>query len=345
LINVTDSGLSFADTLEALPAELQTSVKEMLERIDRRSNVRARTLRFPRRMLRHLARTPRPAVVATAFGHAFRCLWADGSQVRFEGSCSADFVSKTFRIHLRTVKAARKELHECGWLVTLDAEAWHVRRYGSRIRVNSAWRGAKAVDNSKSRMQSIGTKTPPHRAATGTESPPAYSKQGTSSSTQKPKPADRRPFGAKGGLRNRDAASLLNLNARDLEDPQRLDQIHAECIRRGLINGGESDRLNLVAAACRARRVSTVNACGMFRAIVEQRCWSNISQIDEDMARSMLRSPPSDANSLLNAIGFPVSSNALGQRGTETGDGDFRGQGPPGSDAVPAATGGRRSAA
>jgi hypothetical protein len=314
LVQLGEDGAVFVAEVAKLPDDLQSAAAAMLHRIDERENVRERKLRFPRRMLRYLAGCPRPAMAATAFGHAFRCLWTEGAQIRFEGSCSAVFVSETFDIHLRTAKSARVVLREIGWLAEIKADAWHVRRNGARMRVNSAWLAPKAVDKSIRRSATDGTDSPPDQPSTGTESPPAYTKQRTSSRIQKPEPAARRPIGAKGRPSDRDAAHLRNLRPGDLEDAQRLEQIRVECVQRGLINTGEADRLNLFAAACRARRVATVNACGMFRAIVERRCWSHISQADEDLARAMLRPAPEDAAGLLNAIRWPTSSAALTER-------------------------------
>jgi len=345
LVEFQSNNVVFMLDPERLPGDLNDAMGAMLRRIDPREQVQQRTIRFPRRMIRFLAGCPRSAMTATVFGHALRCLWTDGRQLKFEGSCSAAFVSDVFGIHVRTVRAARRELMESGWLGAVDADAWHVRRYGQRLRINSTWQPSPSVDNCETAKQVTGTESPRIGRSTGTNSPPAYSKPRTSSSTQKPEPADRRPLGAKGRLRNRNTGSLLNLKSSDLEDPQRLEQIRDECIRGGLINGGEADRLNLVAAACRARRVSTENACGMFRAIVERRCWSHISQVDEDMARSLLRSPPNDPTSLLNAIGLPASSDTLAKRATGVFDRNSRAQESPGDHDGSTVKVGRRSVA
>jgi hypothetical protein len=89
---------------------------EFPERKDRR------LVPVPRRTLRFLAECKRPAVTATVLAHLIRCLYLRAGQCSGRGTCKAPWVAETFGVSVRSVKAARKELSELGWLDLAESD-------------------------------------------------------------------------------------------------------------------------------------------------------------------------------------------------------------------------------
>lgn len=77
--------------------------------------------------------------------------------------------------------------------------------------------------------------------------------------------------------------------AADLRSLARLNVLHQQAAKAGLVATGSAGRLLVVSAAERALRVGTVNACGLFVAILRRGLWRFISQQDEDAALRRLR--------------------------------------------------------
>ena len=82
-----------------------------------------------------------------------------------------------------------------------------------------------------------------------------------------------------------------NIRTADLRDPHRLTELHGAAVLAGApLSATAADRLTFFALAARARRVSTENACGLFRRLVETPAYRQFpSAGDEDAARAWLR--------------------------------------------------------
>ena len=103
-----------------------------------------RRIPVPRRMLRMLAKGGTRAIIATAFGHALRCLYYRRGRCFPTGTCKASWIAETFDVDIRNVKAARKELAQCGVLAIERRSQWFLNRHGSLVTVNLAWSNATA---------------------------------------------------------------------------------------------------------------------------------------------------------------------------------------------------------
>src|SRR5262249_43180345 len=82
--------------------------------------------------------------------------------------------------------------------------------------------------------------------------------------------------------------TLRDVTVTDLGDVGRLLALHDQARARGWLRGGETERLNVVAAAVHARRVGQT-PCRLFVALLRDRRWEVITQDDENQARWMLR--------------------------------------------------------
>src|SRR5262249_13613722 len=148
--------ISWGDSAVTLPRA------EGGERRDRR------LVPVPRRTLRFLAGCKRPVVAATMLAHLVRCLYFKKGECLSRGTCKASWVSQTFGVNLRGVKAARKYLAGLGWLVPQASEHWHRQRWGATVVVNLAWPGP-------SRGGEPSAELPPRTDFSTTELPPPES--------------------------------------------------------------------------------------------------------------------------------------------------------------------------
>jgi hypothetical protein len=83
-------------------------------------------------------------------------------------------------------------------------------------------------------------------------------------------------------------ATLREVTLADLLDVERLGVLHQQACARGWLRSGEAERLNVVAAAVHAQRVGH-DPCRLFVALLRDRRWEVITQVDEDQARRLLR--------------------------------------------------------
>ena len=76
----------------------------------------------------------------------------------------------------------------------------------------------------------------------------------------------------------------------DLREPQRRAALHKDACYNGVTANSPAERLTFYAAIARARRLGTLNPCGMLRRIVETTAYhAYIADCDEDQARAWLR--------------------------------------------------------
>src|SRR5581483_12049950 len=84
----------------------RTGLSDMLALV--RNN--KRQVPVPRRLLRFLAGGCSRVMVATVFGHLFRCLYYRQGECRPEGLCKASWIADVFGVSERAVKTARHGL-------------------------------------------------------------------------------------------------------------------------------------------------------------------------------------------------------------------------------------------
>ena len=187
---------------------------------------------------------------------------------------------------MRTVKAARKELVDLGWLITKEATQCQLNRWGLPVVINLHWTHARDVSKSP----------PPHRLKEP-ESPPPIENKKLSSRVKNHEPAKRRPVGVSD---ENNRPTLRRVAAEDLTEPIRLEELYRQAVQKRLVSCTPCDRLRFFGAAERARRVGDRNPCGLFMSLVRRRQWEFITQHDEDRACQKLKELADPTGAKLN---------------------------------------------
>lgn len=217
-----------------------------------------RKVPVPRRLLRFLAQSRRPVLMATALGHLLRCMYYRNGQCSPTGLVKASWIASVFEVDERNVKTARQELIGLGVLIREEASQLRLNRWGVPMRFNLAWGGIGG------RRQS-----PPPKAVPTTDSPPLMRTGNSSfgrSENQKPGGPDPAGVRKRTGRRPR----LSHVLEIDLRDPRRTLVLHDEARRMGWVNGSEADRLKILAAGQHALQYGQRNAAGLFVTVVRQ---------------------------------------------------------------------------
>lgn len=286
LVQYSESNIFFGDPRQVSPDGREAN--DMLERIDRRPEVRERSLAVPRRTLRFLARNGRPALCATILAHLIRCLWRKGARFCATGSCSIAFVADLFDIHERNVKRARTELRRLGWLRALASEVRCVDAHGAWAMLNLAWKESeKEVEFPSVRRGN--TESPPPTAVCDTKTPPTIYKHNLPSGSKNHNPSCGGGRGVRKRTGNPGKPVWHRVVPDDLRSAARLDALFAEAAAQKLVRETAVERLRFFAAAEHAQRIGKQNPCGLFVAIVRRGLWSFTSQEDEDRALQILK--------------------------------------------------------
>jgi hypothetical protein len=239
-----------------------------------------RLVPVPRRTLRFLAAGTTRSVAATMLGTLLRCAFYRRGVCSWTGACKAGWLAEVFGIDVRSVKRARARLHSLGWLCSETIPQWRLNRFGGRFRVHPEWKPAQAG------VRPMAPRTP---RCDVRMSPPESDQQPLRACTHQ-KPAGSEAAGVRDG--HRTPPSLRDIAPLDLRRRDRLLGLYAQACGLGLAEVGEAGRLRFVALAARARRVGTVNPCGLFVWMLRGQRWSRIALEDEDRARHWLAATP-----------------------------------------------------
>lgn len=261
---VTLASLAAVHTPDA--ADLQAAVESV-------TNHR-RKIPVPRRLLRLLASSSRPVLVATALGHLLRCMYYRNDRCSPSGLCKASWIASVFEVDERNVKAARQELQSLGILLREPASQYRLNRWGVPMRFNLEWESPKAVRQS-----------PPRRPQSTSETPPPRETGNSSSGRSE----NQKPIHPVSGVRKRTGRgpNLRNVTELDLVDPRRTLELHRQAAQAGLVGTSEAERLKVLALAAHARTHAKRNAPGLFVSALREQRWY-LSLQDEDRARMSL---------------------------------------------------------
>ncbi len=265
LINWSESNLKFDERL-AIQLSPDASILEDLLNTVCNS---ARRVPVPRRTLGFLARTKRRSVVAVSMALMLRCLYYRERSCVSWGTCKASWIADVFKINLRTVKSARRELIDFGWVVPQTASQFRLNRHGMILTLNLNWDRPRA-------------KSPPRRGLHAHGSPPPIRNTKLLTNSNNHEPAKRRPNGFESNNAGRPV--LRRVVMEDLVNTERLQELHDRAVSRRVVTATPCDRLRFFAAAEHARRVGKTNPCGLFASIVRGKRWELISNLDEDIA-------------------------------------------------------------
>jgi hypothetical protein len=275
LLNWSQSAISFPDPIQ----NPQTS---LLDSIGKGQG----NLAIPRRILRLLCKSSKPALIAAAIAILCRCLSRRKSGFASNGRIKASWIAKHFAISLRQAKAARTQLTKIGWIESQPSETWAERKWGRIYRINLQWDHDPAADGS--------TLTPQPPQAGATLTPPDLQTRNPSRTNQNQDPASPGPTGARLAEKGSHTPTpgpprLDDVKVEDLRDDGRLLELHRQAVARQLLSPSEADRLRFAAAAEHALALGKQNPCGLFAYLVRGQRWRYLTQGDEDSAQKRLR--------------------------------------------------------
>jgi hypothetical protein len=249
-------------------------------------------LAIPRRLLRFLADGARPALVATALGVLLRCLSRRRGGFDGRGRVKAAWVARVFGVDLRGVKRARRELVALGWISDEPSDAWATRRWGATYRIDLEWEADRAA----------GPRLPPIPAAARPAiATPRSDPEPLRERNQDQEPASAGPAGVRSSRMEKQPRTppeagplppprLDDVRVEDLEDTERLLDLHGQAVARGVVSSSEADRLRFVGAAEHALAVGQANPPGLFAFLIRGRLWRYLSGADEDRSIARLKS-------------------------------------------------------
>jgi hypothetical protein len=302
LLRWSDAAVEFPDAPAAVALRDREGFQRFLEQIPNHR----RLVPVPRRILRLLAGSARPALIAAVLGHLFRCLYLKGGKCLARGRVKASWIAGAFGVGLRRVKEARHELVALGWLIPLDARQWALNRWGAHVRINLAWARRDGA-------APVGAGLAPPPPDSGAEPAPPVSDKEPLQGDKNQEPAAGGPAGfstAQPGEQTAEAAprstverpraaprpkavpgkpGLRHVMPEDLADTARLLALHGQAVGAGLAAASEWGRLRFVAAAEHARAVGTRNPCGLFARLVRGGLWHFATADDETAASQRLR--------------------------------------------------------
>lgn len=274
LLTWSRSKISFVKS----PADIRVASNDLVATIESVTNHR-RKVPVPRRMLRFLATTRKPAVIATLMGHFLRCLYYRGRACSPSGLCKASWIASVFEVDVRNIKAARKELEGQGLLIRHQTDQWRLNRWGPSVEVNLTWSAPSLVKRRKS---------PPRPAGFSTVSPPPESNRELSSK-EKTRNADAPHRSGACMRRAPDSVSLRDVRSEHLRDGRTLRVLYQQAVGKAIVSASESDELRFFAAAEHARVRGSTNPPGLFIAVLRRGLWSYITQSEEDVARKRIQ--------------------------------------------------------
>lgn len=271
-------------------ATAEPSLVTMLEGVENHR----RAVPVPRRTLRMLAQCNRPAVVATAFGHLFRCVYYRSGEVVSWGRCKASWVAETFHVVERSVKGAREHLCGLKWLVKLSGRGGPAtKRWGGAYQVELTWeRPLSYADAAVAHngCMEFSPQRPIKRLdfALCLNQNPLLSEE-----ILKPEP---RPAGADSAKAQKGKGAeekslrpptLRHVVRADLTETTRTLELFRLAVDAKLISGSEHGRLTFVSLAEHALLHGTKNPCGLFMKLLREKRYY-ITQDDEEAARQRI---------------------------------------------------------
>ena len=238
---------------------------------------RRRTVPVPRYAVCMIARKSRATLVATTLGHFIRLMYLRNGRCRADGCCKASWIAEVFSLDISSVKRARATLIAQGLIRTQETPQWYRNRFGWRGAVNLQWKG---VDNRSNHFGRRCGKLPPR----------ARKRRRTATAKRKPESLfeTKTPIcKAVHGFQKWGGKERSELHVDDLHDAKRTEAVFEQAARGGLVS--RYDRLNVFAAAEKAKRVGTRNPVGLFCWLLKSRRWDYISLTDQDAGLARLR--------------------------------------------------------
>ena len=283
LARLTPTHISFTESLNALPLELRTEAHRMLNALGNDNITRA--IRMPRRLMRLIMKSnrPRPVRAAVLFGMLLRIMpvkrhgW-------YKGCLTTALLVEVSGFNESRIKHERAALVKKGCFERLETPARVRRQHGD-------WYALGRDLPVPSAMKTTADQQPPTAPTKGNRQPlikepaPSFGIE-----TNQLLPAKAGASRSASISKTTEVPSWRCMTPEDLREPQRRAALYEDARHKGVIGDGPAERLTFYAAMARARRVGSINPCGMLRRIVQTTAYHGyIADCDEDQGRAWVR--------------------------------------------------------
>ena len=283
LAHLSPTEISFAESLDALPPDLRAETKRILKVLG--NNNSSRAIRMPRRLMRHILKSPRPRPVRAAviFGMLLRIMMIKRNRW-YKGCLTAALLVDVTGFNESRIKHERAAVVRDGFFDRLETPARVRRQQGDWYALGHAL--PVPSDPHK------GPKLQPRQPRNRPDLQPPIKKPVPSFGIERNQFPSPTPGASRSPTTPQPTAapSWHHIQPEDLREPRRRAALHKSACHNGVIGDSFAERLTFYAAIARARRLGTINPCGMLRRIVQTTAYHGyIANCDEDQARAWLR--------------------------------------------------------
>ena len=244
-----------------------------------------RPIPVPRAVLRFLAQQTSAGLGKVMLGYICRGLSIErkGGAIRPAGTVKASWLAETLGLSLRTVRYAQAQLRALGWIgKDTGSKQRKLNRHGAWFQINLQWKPRLKRGGVRPVIYCRQIAPLPARNCTPVAPPKEDRKTPSESKNQK--------AGVfRTGTSPHQPPRLSNIRIEDLRNAGRLRTLLRLAVAGRWVRDCESDTLNFIAAAVRARATPSRDPVRVFVSLVRNRRWSHLTQAHEDEARQLLR--------------------------------------------------------
>ena len=283
LAHLSPTEISFTESLDALPSDLRAETQRILKVLGNDNSSRA--LRMPRRLMRHILKSPRPRPVRAAviLGMLLRIMMIK-REGWYKGCLTTALLVDVTGFNESRIKHERAALVREGFFKRLETPARVRRQQGDWYALGHDLPVPSNLHNGPE----LQPKQPPKRP----DRQPPFKKPAPSVGIERNQFLSPKP-GASRSLTTPEptaAPSWHHIQPEDLSDPRRRAALYKHACHNDVIGDSPAERLTFYAAIARARRLGAINPCGMLRRIVQTTDYHGyIADCDEDQAQTWLR--------------------------------------------------------
>lgn len=310
LARLAPTEIYFTPSLDALPADLRAETERMLGSLGTRNISRA--MRMPRRLMRLIMKSrARPLRAAVIFGILLRIMPVK-RYGRYKGCLTTALLVDVSGFNESRIKHERASLVREGCFERLDTPF--------RVRQQHGYWYALPHEIPVFSGPKITTKRQSSALPQQTNQQPPIKEPAPSFGIETNQHLPKNP-GASRSIVTPETAEVATwscMTEKDLEEPGRRSALYGAARQKGVIGAAPADRLTFYSAMARARRLGSINPCGMFRRIVETPAYHvYIADCDEDRARAWLREMEPQPQPAILALATPQAAVASGPSDVE----------------------------
>ena len=301
LARLTPTAISFTTSLDNLPAGLRAETEGILKSLGN-ANI-ARPIQMPRRLLRLIMKSrARPLRAAVLFAMLLRVMPVKRYKW-YKGCLSTALLIEVSGFSESRIKRDRAALVSEGCFERLDTPVRVRQQHGD-------WYSLGRDLPMPSASKRAANRRPPTTQSEEKRRPP-IKKPTPSFGIETNQLHQTRPGASRSNSDSKatEVPSWNRIVPEDLRASRRRTLLYEDACRRGVTGGSLPEKLTFYAAMARARRLGSVNPCGMLRRIVETRAYHrHITDSDEAQARAWLAEDqpqdlhPRDARNLLHRL-------------------------------------------